>query len=60
MYEYLSRRDALWKWLRIGIYNVIGWGLPFLLMVIPTSANKMGFLPGATLYAFHVKLKNPP
>ena len=37
-----------WKWTRFGIYNVIGWGVPFLLMVIPASAGRIKFLPAAT------------
>jgi len=38
------------KWARVIIYHVLGWGIPFVCMVIPTAAGKIGFEPGATLY----------
>lgn len=47
----LQKRETLWKWVRIVIYMHVGWGIPFLFMVIPTSADAIGFAPGSTLYA---------
>jgi len=37
-----------WKWLRFGIYNLLGWGSAFLLMVIPAAAGEIVFSPAAT------------
>jgi len=37
-----------WKWIRFGIYCGIGWGLPFLLMVIPAAAGRIKFVPAGT------------
>jgi len=47
----LSLEKKVWQWTRFGIYNVIGWGLPFFLMVIPASAARIKFVPGAS-YCF--------
>jgi len=52
---FLATKFGSWetwiKWIRIAIYHTIGWGLPFLFIVIPTSAGKMGFEPASTLYS---------
>ena len=45
----MTSNEKLSKWIRIAAYHLVGWGIPFMLMLIPTSANKMGFAPGATL-----------
>ena len=37
-----------WKWLRFGIYTLFGWGLPFVLMVIPAAAGRIKFVPAGT------------
>jgi len=44
----LSLENKWWKWGRFAAYNIIVWGLAFLLMVIPASAGEIKFLPGAT------------
>jgi len=43
-------KEGWWKWSRIALYNIVGWGVPFLLMLIPAAAGKLGFEPGSTLY----------
>jgi len=40
--------DKRWKWPRVVLYNLIGWGIPFLFMLIPTAAEKNGFEPAGT------------
>jgi len=40
-----------WKWLRFSIYLFVGWGLPFIFMVIPAAAYRIKFASGAT-YCF--------
>ena len=47
--SWLQIKEGWWKWARIAVYNLVGWGIPFLLMVIPASAGKLGFEPGSTL-----------
>jgi len=40
-----------WKWSRIVIYQTIGWGIPFLFMVITAGADRLKFSSGAS-YCF--------
>jgi len=48
----LLKLDSAWgKWARIIFYHVVGWGVPFVLMVIPASADRIKFAPGGT-YCF--------
>jgi len=49
--SWMDSRERVFKWVRIVIYQSVGWGVPFLFMVITTSADRVGFPPGATLYA---------
>ena len=44
----LNLDDPKWKWSRFGLYVAVGWGVPFVLMVIPASAGKIKFAPGGT------------
>ncbi len=37
-----------WKWIRFGIYSLIGWGIPFVLMVIPAAAGRIKFVASGT------------
>jgi len=46
----MQMNEGWWKWGRIALYNIVGWGVPFLLMLIPAAAGKLGFEPGSTLY----------
>jgi len=46
--ELLNLDKKKWIWLRFGIYNLVGWGLAFLLMVIPASAGEIKFAPAGT------------
>jgi len=48
---FLKTRPTLWKWIRLGVFNTIGWGISFLFMLIPTSADRMAFSPNGT-YCF--------
>jgi len=43
--------SGYWKWGRICIYHVLGWGIPFLFMVITAAADRIKFASGAT-YCF--------
>jgi len=48
----LLKLDTRWgKWIRIACYHVVGWGVPFLFMVIPAAADRIKFAPGGT-YCF--------
>ena len=46
--ELLSLEKKKWKWLRFAIYNLVGWGAAFLLMVIHAAAGEIKFSPAAT------------
>jgi len=39
---------GIWKWVRFGIYALIGWGIPFILMVIPAAAGRIKFVASGT------------
>jgi len=44
----LAAHEVIFKWVRIVGYHIIGWGLPFVLMVIPAAAGRINFAASAT------------